>query len=378
MQADHVARSLLALPLVLGACSSSDPEPPAGPAEQRPEPAAQATGDAPAAGAQAVDPGPSLAAAAAWLAARQDGEGMWHDDREGVNDVGVSALALLALMHASPDGVGGEHAGTVRAGARALIGWQDPQTGLIGDKVGHAFLYGHGIATLLLCELYAKSGDPELERPARLAVNQVLRARNPYAAWRYSVPPTGENDTSVTGWMMQALLAAREAGLETDDQAFQGGLAWIDEVTDPATGRVGYDSLGSLSSRIPRVNDHLPAEMGEAMTAIGLHARTDLGADPEGAPILVKHAELIRRKLPEPWDGGAADLYYWYQGTCAMKAMGGAWWDAWRRALTSTLVEMQVAAGDDAGSWDPVDPWSALGGRVYTTALATLALAECR
>jgi hypothetical protein len=377
MSTPAAALALIALPCVLAACSAPQGE--AGPPRQGAT--AETVEDAPP---QAVPVDGALEQASAWLASRQAPAGLWSDEAEGRNDVGVSGLALLALMRASPDGLGGAYSDVVRDGARSLMEQQDPGNGLIGDRIGHTYLYGHAIATLALCELYQRSGDESLREPARRAIELVLAARNPYGAWRYDYPPSGDNDTSVTSWMTQALVAADAAGIEVDPAAYQGTLMWVDEVTDPATGRVGYDSVGSPSSRIPRVNDDLPPEMGEAMTAAGLAMRVDIGqrtatpmADQE---IATRHAEVLRRKLPDPgpWDGLGADLYYWYHGTRAMKAMGGAWWDAWKRAVTSTLVETQVARGEVAGSWDPVDPWSPLGGRVYTTALAALALSECR
>ena len=42
----------------------------------------------------------------------------------------------------------------------------------------------------------------------------------------------GDNDTSVTGWMVFALKSAEEAGLQIDPEAFNGSLSWFDEVTD--------------------------------------------------------------------------------------------------------------------------------------------------
>jgi hypothetical protein len=360
----------------LAACAAPARAPAGPPVEPPLRPAAELPAAAPV--------GEALVQATAWIADAQAPDGLWSDGATGRNDVGITGLALLALMRASPDGIGGVHAGVVRGGARSLMEQQDPGNGLLGDRIGHTYLYGHAIATLALCELLARSGDESLRDPAQRAVELVLRARNPYAAWRYDYPPTGDNDTSVTSWMAQALVVAEAAGIEVDPSAYAGTLSWVHEVTDPQTGRVGYDSVGSTSSRIPRVNDHLPPEMGEAMTAAGLSMLAEIsqrpGTEPESKELVSRQADLLRRKLPdpEPWDELGADLYYWYHGTRAMKAMGGAWWDAWKRAVTSTLVETQRADGDSAGSWDPVDPWSALGGRVYTTALATLALAECR
>ena len=38
------------------------------------------------------------------------------------------------------------------------------------------------------------------------------------------------------------------------------------------------------------------------------------------------------------------------------------------------LTETQVRSGEHRGSWEASDRWSAVGGRLYATALATLAL----
>ena len=57
-----------------------------------------------------------------------------------------------------------------------------------------------------------------------------------------------------------------------------------------------------------------------------------------------------------------------------MYLYGGTARGAWSAALRQALLPNQRADGDLFGSWDPVDPWSYAGGRVYATALATLAL----
>ena len=178
--------------------------------------------------------------------------------------------------------------------------------------------------------------------------------------------------------MVFALTAAREAGIDVDPAAFDGALAWIDEVTDPASGRVGYDSYGSRSSRVVGLNDHYPVAGTEAMTAVGLLCRVFLGQDPAETPVMERHADLLLSALPV-WqeDGLTNDVYYWYYGTYAMFQMGAQrsrWWTAWERALKDAVLETQRAGGDARGSWDPDGPWGHVGGRVYSTALSTLTL----
>jgi hypothetical protein len=320
--------------------------------------------------------GDALARSLRWLARNQQADGSWGlgDGDELIHQEGVTALAVLALMRSGSSIRAGEWRDQITQAVEWLVARQG-DSGRVGKQEGHSFLYEHGIATLVLVEAYRGTKSPLLKAPAQRAVSYALAARNPYGAWRYSVPPTGDNDTSVTGWMVYALARARDAGLRVPDEAFAGALSWLDEVSDPATGRAGYDSQGSRSSRTIGKNDSYPPERGEAMTAVALHCRYLLGQKPESEPIMGKHVELLLKLLPE-WDpqGLGVDMYYWYFGTRAMQQHGGASWRAWRESLRATLLDVQRADGQLAGSFDPIGPWGYAGGRAYATALMALCL----
>ena len=330
----------------------------------------------------------ALAQALAWLDAHQSADGSWDADGfvlrcgelgEGVcdgagstvHDVGVTGLALLALSHSR------YHEEAAQAAGLWLLQQQDLDNGRLGSGASHEFLYNHGIATLALLTALGDRQDEALRSRIQGAVDYILRARNPYAAWRYDVPPIGDNDTSITGWMLASLTLAKERGFKIDEAALEGGLSWLDQVTDPATGRVGYDSVGSLSSRTP-ANEHYPREAGEAMTAVGLSSRLAVESGGRGDGLLSNHARVLQRRLPE-WDpeGFGVDMYYWFHGTLGMKRLGAESWDAWRDAVLASAVHGQRRGGDEAGSWDPVGPWGYTGGRVYATALMACVLAEC-
>jgi hypothetical protein len=210
------------------------------------------------------------------------------------------------------------------------------------------------------------------------AVNYIMRARNPYSAWRYEVPANSENDSSITGWMVFALASAKDAGLTVDDAAFDGAKSFFEEVTDSGSGRVGYMEWGQASSRITGVNNHFPIDQTETMTAVGLLSRIFMKQSPEDTPVMKKHADLIVSKLPK-WhnEGLTNDYYYWYYGTYAMYQMSTfepSYWKRWNEAMKSALVDHQRKDGDFQGSWDPNGPWGRSGGRVYSTALGVLCL----
>jgi len=325
--------------------------------------------------------------ALAWLAAHASENGSWDGDGfstrcggigkgtcsghgQPQHDVGLTGLALLAFLGDGQTAYQGAHAERVAAGLAWLLE-QQGREGLIGEPAQHEFVYGHALATLALAEALGM-GMESLREPVQRACDYIVSARTPGAGWRYEVPPQGMSDTSVTGWMLAALFAASEAGIRVADGAFGEGLAWIQSVTDPASGRVGYTQVGELSSRTTD-NQFFPRERAEALTAEGLFVQLLLGADPADA-LLRKQADLILR-TPEDWDERfAIDMYAWYQSSNALQLLGGPQRDAWEERLKKSVLAHQQSQGDARGSWDPAGPWGHVGGRVYSTALMALVL----
>ena len=302
------------------------------------------------------------------------------------HDVGVTGLALLAFLGAGHTPRDGAFARTVDRGLQWLLSQvgkdgavrtrscPDVKTGKDYNCIFGRWHYEQALATAAICEAIAQVGETRPFPAVQRAVAMIQRGRNPYGAWKYENPPIGDNDTSVTSWMLFALHTARNAGYAVAPECFEGGLSWIDEVSDPATGRCGYDTFGSTSARSD-VNVHYPREKGEAMTAAALWTRFLLGQDPESSDILTRHADLLRRVRPvwEPESFGC-DMYYWYFGTLGMYQMGGSHWKAWEQALWPAIVDSQRTDGHARGSWDPVGPWGYVGGRIYSTAMMAMCL----
>ncbi|MEM1452208.1 MAG: hypothetical protein AAGI22_24085 [Planctomycetota bacterium] len=293
-----------------------------------------------------------------------------------LHDIGVSGLALLALMADGSTRTEGEYADTIGRGLDWLRSQQDAESGLIGKPLGHTFLYNHGIASLALVEALSFETSEKARDAAQKAMSYIARARNPYAVWRYEVPPNGDNDTSVSTWMTLATVAAKDAGLKVDREALVAAINWFDEMTDPRTGRCGYNETGSPSSRVPGQNDEFPTDVAETLTAAALLCRIEIGQQPREQNAIIDHVRLLLRTLPDAPPERIDDALWILYGMRATSRLGGRPWSRWQETFVPTIVRTQAKDGPAAGSWDPTDAWGFSMGRVGTTALMAWTLAS--
>ena len=81
--------------------------------------------------------------------------------------------------------------------------------------------------------------------------------------------------------------------------------------------------------------------------------------------------EFLSREQPDPQH---ADLYYWYYASLSMLNMQNPKWKDWNVRTRESLIQMQRKDGPSAGCWDTNVRWAERGGRIFTTAIATLTL----
>jgi len=335
-----------------------------------------------------------------WLVRHQSTEGYWdcdcfheqcrskRDSCSGMghplNDSGVTGLALLALLDGGSHLGGGPYQEAVSRGIKYLCDIQDPEDGSLTTKESTHYMYDHGIACLALTEAYRRFPWPSLAVPAERAIGFIHAAKNEDKAWRYNIgesDPVEQNDMSVTGWMMKSLVSAARGGLTFYEKDLRDGLAYIDELTDPRTGRTGYMEKGSYGAREMGDEEMWPFEMVEAMTAMAMVCRHRAGTlfdelDTQ-APAMAAGARVLAEKPPQKNLAGRIDYYYWHCGCEAMALKGGAKFLRWKKAAAETVLNFQETKGCAKGSWDPaLGPWGDNGGRVYSTALCILALEE--
>ncbi|MHC4839804.1 MAG: prenyltransferase/squalene oxidase repeat-containing protein [Planctomycetota bacterium] len=313
----------------------------------------------------------------------EDGDKGW----EQTTDIGLTGLSLLAFVGAGFDHTMGPFQNTCR-NAILYLRRNQGQDGCFGPQEDDHFVYNHSICTMAMAEAYGLSGQAVLKPVADKAVDFILRAQNPGFGWRYGIQP-GQNDSSVTGWMVLALKSCKMAGLEFDHtKCYDDAEKWYELVTIEVDGykKVGYKSPGSDNARLRGAKgyDTNPSmDSIYVMSMLFMNKRTLQDKDiKELAKICVE-----KDFLPK-WEQNRIDYYYWYYASLALYQVGGTIWKTWEGAMSKTLLDSQrgyhkmdtdknltnKSTLDEHGSWDSVDAWGAAGGRVYSTAINALTL----
>ena len=355
----------------------------------------------------------AVRAALEWLRRHQDKDGKWSAadyNKHGENrnkdferygedqafeehDVGVTALAMLAYTGYGQTHRQGDYPEYVEV-LRKAVKWMkaqqisdpsDPtQDGRFGSGDHQEWIYDHAIATMAMAELLVMSNDKlTLRRPVEKAIKLILRSQNDKFGWRYKYR-NGENDTSVTGWMVLALKTAKNARLripqEDFKRAFGGALNWFDRAT-ATNGKCGYLVPGDEGSRLAKGHpDPYPfSKELSCMTAVSVLCRL-FGGETRSDQSIRDGIKILMMEPPE-WleQRGRAkskiNIYYWYYATYALFQFGGNEWREWNEKMQEALISTQRQGNiQEDGSWDPIGEWGIAGGRVYSTALGAMTL----
>jgi Prenyltransferase and squalene oxidase repeat len=314
----------------------------------------------------------AVAAALNWLYRHQNTNGSWslqHTRRcrgsrcSGIGSVHADAAATaMGLLPYLAAGQTHRDKGPYQQTINRAVLWMLKQQKPDGDLSGGAPqpMYAHGLATIALCEAYGLSRDESLRGAAQKAVRFIEQAQNQQTGgWRYHPGDTG--DTSVVGWQVMALESAQMAHLEVDTRALANVDRWLKSVAK--------GDEGGLYAYLPH------REATPTTTAIGLLCRQYLGTSRD-APAMQEGVRYLLQNLPNR--DADRNSYYWYYGTLVMHNLLGSEWDTWNRRMRRVLIESQAKEDCVMGSWDPevpsVDAWGSQGGRLMTTAFATLSL----
>lgn len=320
----------------------------------------RAADEAPAAAAppaeMAADELQALDAALAWIATQQRADGSWVLDGKPVpkpDRAAATSLAILAFLgrghdHKAP----GPYREQLAAGVNALVAFVGEDGGV--QTIAPAQMYTQGLMAMALCRAYGRTKDPALQKPAQATLDFLVQAQDPRGGgWRYL--PKQPGDTSVLGFVAEALANGKAAGLGVMPETWQGVSRFLDAVQgDPAGRTYGYVGPGTSPTLKP----------------IGLLGRLRTGWKRDH-PVMAEEVTLIAVAGPK-----TDDLYFDYHATRLMhEAADAETWAAWRAAIRTILLKRQVTdpkAGKEQGSF-VAGKW---GGPLLQTSLAALILAE--
>jgi hypothetical protein len=311
----------------------------------------------------------AVASGIKWLVQHQAPDGHWsldgfnqhgHCNCNGFgqnNDTAATAFGLLPLL-----GAGETHKntkGTYTKQVDRALKYLISKQGRDGNFGGT--MYGHGLATIAICEAYGMTADPRLKTPAQAAINFIRAAQSDNGGWRYE--PRQGGDTSVVGWQLMALKSGQMAGLDVDDAknpTFAKATRWLNSCMS-SDGGYGYQG----------------PEKTPTMTAVGLLCRLYLGTGPRNTGI---RSGVQYLRDPGNLPGKISSIYYYYYATQVMHHVGGSVWEEWNPKMRDYLIDKQDQGSTKGrphlrGSWTPAgDAHGGAGGRLMTTSLSLLTL----
>jgi hypothetical protein len=225
---------------------------------------------------------------------------------------------------------------------------------------GSSTMYCHAIATIALAEAYAMTGDEQYRKPVTEAYRYIVTAQHRRGGWKYT--PQKPGDMSVTGWIVMAIKACENAGVETLPECKKLAREFVDSLVYPDGVQYGYEMIGDSEIKPPE-KDRRPS-----CTAIGNLLQMYLGREQEH-PNLQSACQFLA-------DAGSSDsdIYYNYYATLVLHHAGAPQWKRWNQTVRDNLIRTQQKHGHEAGSWFFTDLHGNVGGRLYTTAMAAMTL----
>jgi hypothetical protein len=311
-----------------------------------------------------------------WFKANQNADGSW-----GENDfqTAMTGFALLAFMGRCETDKSPAYGSTVNKAIHFLVQTAQENEGNFytakaaqggwdaSGRVGEHFPYAQALGVLGLSETLSLTQRTDIRPVLEEAVQQIIDGQNKdNGGWAYSYATKGAMDLSVSIWQIQALKAAKLAGIRNPglEPALRKA---IDELAglQQSDGSFPYRSIGAKGK-----NDSQRGPMtGAALLVLQLDGR------PIPRDVVRKGVDYIlaNDRLTDPKQ--QVNLYHWYYNTYAVFLSKDRWPD-WNNMFQEYILSKQAAAGN----WPPMHGTPYFGGgtgpnwETYRTAFCTLML----
>jgi len=286
-----------------------------------------------------------------YLVQSQNRDGSWSGGTSRRRNVGITALACMALMASGGQPGRGEFGEPIERGLDFLLA-NVRRDGFI-TAGSDSRMYEHGFAALCLAQAYGMVRRQDIADKLRLATALIQRAqKRADGGWRYDPTPVGDSDISVTVCQIMALRAARNCGIKVPREVINRAVLYVKR-SCLADGSFAY----MLRSR---------STGSYALLSAGLNCLYGVGEYdcPELKRALKRFDEQTPRHVSRR---GPVSHYYFYAHYYAAQAAfhaGGTHWSRYYGALVQELVATQ----------SPTGSWQSNFGNAYATAMGCLVL----
>jgi hypothetical protein len=314
-----------------------------------------------------------------WLAKMQQRDGHWEGNG-GQYQGAMTALCGMALLMEGSTIHDGKYAATVRKAVDWMMDHAQGN-GLLGNihqaNQRERYMYGHGFGLLFLACVYGEEEDSErrkkLEELLDRGVQFTGKAQTSRGGWGYvangcNTEGDDLDEGSVTITQVQALRAARNAGISVPGSIIDKAIRYLKRSTGPGGGVIYSLGMGRRDER-------------PALTAAAVACGFSLG---EYQSAMVKGWIKACQNLIRPLGAGSGRMghdeytHYYYAQVLYMLGEDGyrklfpdsnphdrLSWSQYRKTTFDTLVRLQSSEG----SWNSSATWGYVG-PIYTTALS--------
>jgi len=284
-------------------------------------------------------------------------------------DHAISAIVTLAFLgHGHLPGVEGDPLATTVE--KALARLENPRDA-----------WALVLTTQVFAEAEAMEGKGRYEKKAAALARSLLARRQKDGGWGYAAGFRPGSDVPYTALAVQALVAARDAGVTLPADFGTGVDKYLASLEEKG-GKLAYLRNGRAYGYTPTTSN--------AHCAVAIRELVGNGTDGKRhrahTALVLKRKPVWKitfRKVNVPGRGkvpvqiGNLSMYQWWYGTIGLFQRGGGDWSSWFGKVKSALVKNQRKSGCAKGSWDPKGTYERqTGGRVFATALGVLMLEQ--
>ncbi len=290
-----------------------------------------------------------------WLGSKQLPNGAWGSAGEETrHPVAITGYVLMGFLAAGQLPGEGELGKNVSLGTQYLLDQIRPE-GTFADRNSGQYMYGHGIASIALAEIYGQTRSPAMRPKLEKIIKLIIATQNREGGWRYR-PVASDADISVTVLQVVALRAAKNSGLDVPQKTIDDAVRYVKACQHAPSGGFAYQP-----GRDP----------GFARTAAAIYSLQVCGLYDD--PMVKQGSEYIMRNFQRN------DQWFTYGNFYAAPAqymIGGETWAKWYSQLKDVLLKNVSPLSGERYYWEPkLDAGNGGVGPVYCTGVYVMILA---